>query len=193
MRFCVAPKVLYATNVLRRCSVQQGGYMNKNPRGFSLIELLIVVAVILVIAAIAIPNLMRSRAAANQASAVGSLRVMNTAEATYSSTYGGYSPTLGYLGPPSTGTTPVPSGAELIDSLLSGGSPGANESAKSGYTFTYSAGGVDGSGRIYSYSITAGPITPGTTGYNYYYTDQIGVIRQNSTAEAGSTDSPLAG
>jgi len=167
--------------------------MNKNPRGFSLIELLIVVAVILVIAAIAIPNLMRSRVAANQASAVGSLRVMNPAEATSSSTYGGYTPTLGYLGPPSTGTTPVPSGAELIDSLLSGGSPGANESAKSGYTFTYSAGVADGSGKIYSYSITASPITPGTTGNNYYYTDQIGVIRQNSTAEAGSTDSPLAG
>ena len=126
MRFCVAPKVLYAINALRSCSLQQGGYMNKNPRGFSLIELLIVVAVILVIAAIAIPNLMRSRAAANQASAVGSLHVMNTAEATYSSTYGGYTPTLGYLGPPSTGTSPVPSGALLIDSILSGGSPGAN-------------------------------------------------------------------
>ena len=167
--------------------------MKKNPQGFSLIELLIVVAVILVIAAIAIPNLMRSRAAANQASAVGSLRVMNTAEATYSSTYGGYSPTLGYLGPPSTGTAPVPSGAELIDSLLSGGSPGANESGKSGYTFTYSPGVADSSGKIYSYSMTAGPITPGTTGNNYYYTDQIGVIRQNTTAEAGSTDSPLAG
>jgi prepilin-type N-terminal cleavage/methylation domain-containing protein len=167
--------------------------MNRNPRGFSLIELLIVVAVILVIAAIAIPNLMRSRAAANQASAVGSLHVMNTAEATYSSTYGGYSPTLGYLGPPSTGTTPVPSGAGLIDSILSGGSPGATESNKSGYTFTYSPGVADSSGRIYSYSITADPITPGSSGYNHYYTDQIGVIRQNTTAEAGSTDSPLAG
>jgi len=167
--------------------------MHRHPRGFSLIELLIVVAVILVIAAIAIPNLMRSKAAANQASAVGSLHVMNTAEATYSSTYGGYSPTLGYMGPPTAGTIPVPSAAGLIDSILSGGSAGANESTKSGYAFTYSAGVADGSGRIYSYSITAAPVTPGTTGYNYYYTDQIGVIRQNSTAEAGSTDSPLAG
>jgi prepilin-type N-terminal cleavage/methylation domain-containing protein len=167
--------------------------MKRNPRGFSLIELLIVVAVILVIAAIAIPNLMRSRAAANQASAVGSLHVLNTAEATYTSTYGGFSPTLGYLGPPSTGTTPVPSGAALIDSILSGGSAGATESSKSGYTFIYSVGVADTSGKIYSYSISAGPITPGTTGYNYYYTDQTGVIRQNSTAGAGSTDSPLAG
>jgi hypothetical protein len=118
---------------------------------------------------------------------------MITAEATYSSTYGGYSPTLGYLGPPSTGTVAVPSGAGLIDSILSGGSAGATESSKSGYSFTYSAGVADTSGRIYSFSITAGPITPGTTGYNYYYTDQTGVIRQNSTAAAGSTDSPLAG
>lgn len=167
--------------------------MERNPRGFSLIELLIVVAVILVIAAIAIPNLMRSRAAANQASAVGSLHVLNTAEATYSSTYGGYSPTLGYLGPPSTGTMPTPSGAGLIDSILSGGAPGATESSKSGYTITYSPGVASATGTIYSYSITAGPITPGQSGYNYYYTDQTGVIRQNSTTEAGSTDSPLAG
>ena len=167
--------------------------MNKDPRAFSLIELLIVVAVILVIAAIAIPNLMRSRVAANQASAVGSLHVLNTAEATYSSTYGGYTPTLGYLGPPSTGTTPTPSGAGLIDSILSGGSAGATESSKSGYTFVYSAGVADAAGRIYSYSFLADPITPGTTGNNHYYTDQIGVIRQNTTAGAGSTDSPLAG
>jgi hypothetical protein len=67
------------------------------------------------------------------------------------------------------------------------------ESSKSGYAFTYSPGGADTSGHIYSYSITAAPITPGTTGNNYYYTDQVGVIRQNDTTMAGSTDSPLAG
>jgi prepilin-type N-terminal cleavage/methylation domain-containing protein len=167
--------------------------MTKDPRGFSLIELLIVVAVILTIAAIAIPNLMRSRLAANQASAVGSLHVLNTAEATYISTYSGYSATLGYLGPPSAGSNPVPTGAGLIDSILSGGSPTATESSKSGYTFTYSPGAADSSGRIYSYTIIANPVTVGTTGNNFYYTDQVGVIRENTTTVAGSTDSPLAG
>ena len=93
-------------------------------------------------------------------------------------------PTAGYAG--------------LIDEVLSGiGTAGSNDSAlvssKSGYNFTYSAAATDSNGKIDSYSITATPIQAGTTGTNYYYTDQSGVIRQNSTAVAGSTDSPLAG
>jgi prepilin-type N-terminal cleavage/methylation domain-containing protein len=171
--------------------------MKKDSRGFSLIELLIVVAIILIIAAIAIPNLLRSRIAANQASAVGSLRTLNTAEVTYASTYNtGYSSTLGDLAPAPAGTNPVATAAGLIDEVLSGGAaagPTATVSSKSGYTFTYTAGGTDTSGRYNTYSITATPIAVGTTGTNYYYTDQSGVIRQNSTAVAGASDSPLAG
>jgi hypothetical protein len=73
----------------------------------------------------------------------------------------------------------------LIDSILALGS-------KSGYSFTYSPGASDSTGRINTYSFTAVPITS-STGTNRYYTDQSGVIRQNSTTTAGSTDSPIAG
>jgi type IV pilus assembly protein PilA len=98
----------------------------KKQKGFSLIELLIVVAIILIIAAIAIPNLMRSKMAANEASAVASVRTLNTASATYSSTYGiGFPAGLANLGPAAAATAAA---ADLIDNVLSTG-------AKSGYTF----------------------------------------------------------
>jgi prepilin-type N-terminal cleavage/methylation domain-containing protein len=177
--------------------------MKKRSRGFSLIELLIVVAIILIIAAIAIPNLLRSRIAANQASAVGSLRTLNTAEITYATTYNtGYSATLGDLGPGPGGATAVPNAtaAGLVDEVLSGvngsggtAGPGATSSSKSGYTFIYQPGATDVSGKINTYGILATPVNVGTTGTNFYYTDQSGVMRQNSTAVAGSSDSPLAG
>jgi len=170
--------------------------MQTKSSGFSLIELLIVVAIILVLAAIAIPNLMRSREAANQASAVGSLRTLNTGEFTYSSTYNkGYSATLGYLGPPPSGSPADATHAGVVDSVLSGtGSSGstAMTSTKSGYLFTYSPGPLV-NGEVTTYTIIADPVSRGTTGTNSYFVDQTGVIRQNSTTQASAADSPLAG
>jgi len=157
----------------------------ESAEGFSLIELLIVVAIILIIAAIAIPNFMKSKMAANQASAVESLRMIDTAEVTYSSTYNvGFSATLAYLGPPS-GATPTAQAAALIDNTLATG-------FKSGYALVYSSGPVDASGRINAYEVTGTPMNS-STGSTYYYTDQSGVIRQNATAVAGSTDSSIGG
>src|ERR1700687_2175942 len=105
--------------------------MRNKQKGFSRIELLIVVAIILIIAAIAIPNLLRSKMAANEASAVGSMRTLNTAAVTYSATYGEYPKSLTVLGPIASGGTASSGLADLIDSVLSGGT-------KSGYSFTWS-------------------------------------------------------
>ncbi len=108
--------------------------MRNKQKGFSLIELLIVVAIILIIAAIAIPNLLRAKMAANEASAVGSLRTINTSCVEYSTTYGvGFPPSLASLGGTGTATS---ASAGLIDSVLSGG-------VKSGYNFAYTPGTAD--------------------------------------------------
>lgn len=151
-------------------------------KGFSLIELLIVVAIILIIAAIAIPNLLRARIAANEASAVSSLRTMNTADITYSSTYGNYAPNLSSMGP-SNGATPTSTDADLLDQVLAPAG-GVTTTTKSGYTFTYTMSGG-------TYTITAGPIGLNQTGVRYFYTDPSGVIRYNSGSAASSSSSPI--
>ena len=154
--------------------------MRKQQNGFSLIELLIVVAIILIIAAIAIPNLLRAKIAANQASAVGSLRTLNTACIAYSTSYGQFPAALNNLGPVGSGGTASSTSADLIDSVLAAGT-------KSGYTFTYTAGASN-----QSYSITAKPITAATTGQNMYYTDQSGVIRVDTSGTgAGASSTPI--
>jgi len=140
--------------------------------------------VILIMAAIAIPNLLRSRIAANQASAVGSLRTINVAEITYAATYDkGYSHALLALAPPSSGS-PDADSAGLIDNIFASG-------AKSGYTFTYEAGATDARGRVTSYTLRADPLTPGSTGQSHYFTDETGVIRQERAGPASKESLPL--
>jgi len=143
-----------------------------------------IIPFIMIIAAIAIPNLLRSRMGANEASAVGSVRTINTACVTYSITYGGFPRSLDALGGMGNSAGPSAAAAQLIDSALQNG-------RKSGYFFYYAAGDKDGSGNIVSYTVTADPLTHGTTGIRHFFTDQTGVIRVDSTGTANADSPPI--
>jgi type IV pilus assembly protein PilA len=157
-------------------------------KGFSLIELLIVVAIILIIAAIAIPNLLRARISANEASAVGSVRTINTAQITYNSSYStvGYASSLTNLAGTSC-APPTSGGACLIDSQLGSGAA----STKSGYSFGIS--GATGT-PVATYSIIAAPISPNQTGTRYFCSFADAVVRFSPTTAITTCDysvSPL--
>ena len=138
----------------------------KKQKGFSLIELLIVVAIILIIAAIAIPNLMRARMSANEASAVGSVRTINTSQVQFNSTYGqGFASTLSTLAGAAGTCTASNTSACLIDSVLGAGQ-------KSGYSFVVAAANNN-----QTYTVTGVPIAIGQTGQRGFFSDQSGVIR----------------
>lgn len=158
----------------------------RRQKGFSLIELLIVVAIILIIAAIAIPNLLRARIAADEAGAVSSVRTINTAEVTYSTAYPtvGYSITLAALGPASgTGcATPAQANACLIDFALSS----ATATPKSGYKFRVS-NGATATTPVTTYVIGAAPGTYNQTGVRRFCSVEDDVLRFDPNASGSTT------
>jgi prepilin-type N-terminal cleavage/methylation domain-containing protein len=169
----------------------------RKQKGFSLIELLIVVAIILIIAAIAIPNLLRARIAANESSAVSSIRTINTAEVTYQSAYPtvGYAAALPTLGPGAVGTTcvaggPTQTNACLIDSVLSNALSAGT--AKSGYY--YALGGALGSGGtlILTYTVGTAPAAYNQTGVRDFCSNEDAVV-QFQAGTSGATPAAQGG
>ncbi len=140
--------------------------MNKRREGFTLIELMIVVAIIAIIAAIAIPSLLAARISGNEASAVSSLRTLATVGEQYRTRFGSYASTLADM-----------QTAGYVDNVLGGG-------AKSGYNFTFTGGAT-------TWSCVAAAITQGGTGERSFFIDESGVIRFETGVGAAATSSPV--
>ena len=146
--------------------------MKRGRKGFTLIELMMVVAIILILIAIAVPNLLHSRMSANEASALALLNALNTAFFDYWTNYDGY--------PPSLADMASDKSLETINSILCSGT-------HSGYKFTYSGGPRGPRGYAMSYTITAVPVVPGVTGRRSFSVDQSGAIHAADSTPFGES------
>ena len=156
----------------------------RKQKGFSLIELLIVVAIILILAAIAIPSLLRSRISANEASAIASLRTINTAQVTYSVTYPseGFADNLTKLGMPTGTSLPSSAASGLLDWVLG---CAAQPCPKSGYNFSI----ANPSGTpVVNYTLYAIPVAPGQTGYRGFCSDQLSHVSYDPSGGTNCTN-----
>jgi type IV pilus assembly protein PilA len=157
--------------------------------GFSLIELLVVVAIILIIAAIAIPSLLSSRIAANEAAAAVTVRTITTAAMTYSSTYGnGFPPNLATLGGPPAGPATC-NQAILLDEIIT-----TAPNTKSGFTFAFTPVGAADPAPVgcatpgqEAYLVTATPVTENLTGIRSFCSDEPGTIHFDTTGTTAAT------
>lgn len=144
-------------------------------RGFSLIELLIVIAIILIISAIAIPKITSTKRMANEVAAIRSCQTINTAQIQYFAQFGRYASTLAELGPPPGGAAPSPAAAQLIDENLVDG-------IHLGYAFSMI-------GTPAGYSVNADPQSP-DSGSRTFYTDHSTTVRYRFGSDPASEQDP---
>jgi hypothetical protein len=144
----------------------------------------VLIPFILIIAAIAIPNLLRAKMAANEASAVGAMRSYSFALGTYASMCPkiGFPASLANLGPGGHDCNH----AQLLDAFLGTANP-----IRSGYAFHYQVGVQDGPGQVVSFTLSADPIAENTTGMRHFFTDETGVIRESRNGQATADSPPL--
>ncbi len=148
----------------------------RNQRGFSLIELLIVIGIILVILSIALPQMGKSQMHAHEMAAMKTVQTINSVQVQYQSTFGQYASALTQLGPPAgSGGTEGPQAANLLPAHLA-------EGTASGYNFTIAA-------TPSGYSVLAVPKAFNNTGRRSFYSDQTGIIRESSTQEPATANS----
>jgi type IV pilus assembly protein PilA len=145
-------------------------------KGFTLAEIMIVVAILALLTAIAVPNLLRARSASNETAAIAALKTISSAAHIYRSSHSGYPEGLADwyddLTPP------------YIDGALAAGT-------KQGYVFSLVGDDVDALGNFQGFSATAQPLIPGKTGARYFFVDLSGVIRFSVTGEATVSDNPV--
>jgi type IV pilus assembly protein PilA len=156
-------------------------WKKKNTRrefGFSLIELLIVIAIILIIVTVAVPKLSKARMFASETAALAAVKTLHSAQAQYFSQYGRYATSLTELGPPQSGNA-GPNAADLIHEDLASGTKG-------GYKFAMAATPT-------GYTINAQPVSFNSTGSKTYYSDQSMSVRQNNGQEPAGPTSPEVG
>jgi type IV pilus assembly protein PilA len=151
---------------------------NRQRRGFSLIELLIVIAIILIIVTVALPKLNKARMYAQETAALKAIQTLNTCQVQYNSTFGRFAASLTELGPPTSGTANS-AAADLISGDMATGE-------KQGYRFTLT-------GTPLGYTITAVPIAFGSTGSRTFYSDQSLVVRENYGQEPATVNSREVG
>lgn len=155
--------------------VEHSLIQNRRKSGFSLIELLIVIAIILIIVSIAAPKLNNARIYAQETSAIGAIRAIHTAQVQYFSTYGRFANNLTELGPPTSGSSSQ-AAADLIHEDLASGTKG-------GYKFVLAATPT-------GYTINANPVAFGSTGKRTFYSDQSMALHQNSGQDPAGPNSP---